>query len=70
MRKMKRLAARQTVVVVPVVVEPVEIHDPAVVIEVKVRNVEIAVGVVLKYALHRPNHCPLNTLRAVSYSET
>jgi len=42
---MKRLAAREPIVVVPVVVEPVEVHDPAVIVPVEVGNVEVAVGV-------------------------
>jgi len=40
----KRLAARQTVVVVPVVVEPVPVQAPAVIVPVEVCDVEVAVG--------------------------
>ena len=45
---MKRLAARQTIVVVPVVVEPVEVEVPAIAVEVEVGDVEVAVGIALK----------------------
>jgi hypothetical protein len=67
---MKRLAAGQTIVVVPVIVEPVEVHDPAVVVPVEVRDVEVAVGVAQNYAACRPCHRPLSTLGVESYSET
>ena len=39
---MKRVAARETVVLPPVVVEPVEVHVPPLAIEVQVRDVEKA----------------------------
>lgn len=61
---MKRQAAREAIVVVPVVVEPVEVQDPVAVVEVEVRDVEVAVRIALKYATCLPAHRPLNTLRA------
>lgn len=51
---MKRLAARETVAVVPVVVEPVEVQDPAVAVPVEVRDVEVAVRIALKYTMCLP----------------
>ena len=42
---MKRLAADETIVVVPVVVDPVEVQDPAGAIPVEVGHVEVAVRV-------------------------
>ena len=45
---MKRLAARETVIVVPVVVEPVEVQVPALAVPVEVWHVEVAVGIALK----------------------
>ncbi len=56
---MKRLAARQTIVVVPVVVEPVEVQHPAPVVEVEVRDVEVAVGIALKYTMCLPKAPPI-----------
>mgnify|MGYP001562289672 FL=1 len=47
---MKRLAARETIVVVPVVVEPVEVEVPTLAFPVEVRHVEVAVRIALKYA--------------------
>ena len=67
---MRRLATRENVVGVEVVVDPVEVQDPAVVVPVEVRDVEVAVGVPQKYAAYHLYHHPLNTLRIVSYSET
>lgn len=66
---MKRLAAENPVVAVPVVVEPVPVRDPAVVVPVDVVDVLGVVRVPL-YANCHPYHCPLNILRAVIYSET
>ena len=51
---MKRIATRETIVVVEVVVEPVEVQDPATAVPVEVRDVEIAVGVAQKYAMYLP----------------
>ena len=51
---MKRLATRETIVVVPVVVEPVEVQRPALAVPVEVRNVEVAVRIALKYAICLP----------------
>lgn len=45
MGERKIIAAREPIVVVPVVVEPVEVHDPAVVVPVEVRRVQVAVRV-------------------------
>lgn len=42
---MKRLAAQEAVVVVPVVVKPVEIQIPAVAIPVQIRHLQVAVEV-------------------------
>ncbi|OGL65103.1 hypothetical protein A3B21_04430 [Candidatus Uhrbacteria bacterium RIFCSPLOWO2_01_FULL_47_24] len=64
---MKILATRETVVVVPVVVKPVEVQVPALAVEVEVRDVEVAIRIALKYAMCRPVHHPLNTLGVVSY---
>lgn len=58
---MKRLAGNEAVVVVPVVVEPVEVHDPRVTVPVEVRDVQVAVRVPQKYVTHHPYHHPLNT---------
>ena len=60
---MKRLAARETIVVVPVVVEPVEVEVPTLAFPVEVRHVEVAVRIALKYAGCLPYHRPSNTLR-------
>ncbi len=57
---MKKVAARETVVLVPVVVEPVEVQVPLVAVPVEVRDVEIAVLIAQKYARYRPYHHPLN----------
>ena len=57
---MKRLAAREAIVVVPVVVDPVEVQDPAVAVEVEVRDVAVAVRIALKYAVRLPKHHPLS----------
>ena len=67
---MKRLAAREAVVVVPVVVEPVEVHVPAPAVEVEVGEVQVAVRIALKHATRLPVHHPLNTLWVESNSET
>jgi len=53
---MRRLAARKTVVVVPVVVEPVEVQAPAAIVPVEVGHVEVAVGVAL--ICDAPSHAP------------
>ena len=58
---MKRLAGDEVVVVVPVVVEPVEVQVPLVTVPVEVRDVQVAVRVPQKYATHLPCHHPLNT---------
>lgn len=42
---MKRLAAEETIVAVPVIVEPVPVLVPAVVVPVDVRDVLVVVGV-------------------------
>lgn len=42
---MKKLAARETVVAVPVVVEPIEVQNPAVAVPVEVRDVEVTVRI-------------------------
>jgi len=63
---MKRAAARETVVVAPVVVEPVEVQVPLLAIEVEVRHAGIAVAVAQKYAGYRPYHHPSSTLRVES----
>jgi len=47
----KKLAEREPIVVVPVVVEPVEVEVPAIAVEVEVGDVEVAVGIALKYAI-------------------
>jgi len=41
----KKVAARQTVVGVPVVVEPIEVQNPPVAVPVEIRDVAIIVGV-------------------------
>ena len=58
---MKRLAGDEAIVIVPVVVEPVEVQVPLVTVPVEVRDVEVAVRVPQKYATHHPSHHPLNT---------
>jgi len=67
---MKRLATREPIVVVPVVRDPVEVHDPAVVVPVEVRDAEVAVRVPQNYAACRPCHHPLSSLGVESNSET
>ena len=67
---MKKLAARETAVVVPVVVEPVEVQVPAVAVEVEVWNVEVAVRIALKYAMCLLEHHPLNSLGVESNLKT
>ena len=57
---MKRLAGNEAVVVVPVVVEPVEVQVPLVTVPVEVRDVQVAVRVPQKYATHHLCHHPLN----------
>jgi len=42
---MKKLAAEETIVAIPVVLNPVEVQAPPVAVEVEVRNVQVAVGV-------------------------
>lgn len=49
---MKRVATSETAVVVEVVVNPVEVQNPAVAVPVQVRDVEVAVGVTQKYAMY------------------
>lgn len=51
---MKRIATRETVVVVEVVVNPVEVQNPTVTVPAEVRDVEVAVGVAQKYAMYLP----------------
>lgn len=63
---MKRVAASENVVVVEVVVDPVEVQNPAVTVPVEVRDVEVAVGVTQKYAMYFHYHHPSNTLRVES----
>lgn len=46
-RRMRKLAARETIVVAPVVVEPVEVQVPAVIVPVEVGHVKVVVGVAL-----------------------
>lgn len=59
---MKRLAASDAVIVVPVVVEPVEVQDPLVAVPVQVRYVEVTVRVAR--VMNCPWHCLLNALQA------
>jgi len=66
---MKKPAGDQAVVLVPIVVEPVEVHDPGVVVPVEVRDVQVAVGIPQKYVIHHQLHRPSNTLRVVFYFE-
>ena len=61
----KRLAPREPIVVVPVVLDPVEVQVPAIAIPVEVGDVEVAVGIAHKYAIHHPKHRLLNTLEVV-----
>jgi len=68
--KMKKFAGDQTVVLVPVVVEPVEVQHPGVVVPVEIRDVQVAVGIPQKYVTHYPFHHPFNTLRVEFYFET
>ena len=51
---MKRVAASETVIVVEVIVDPVEVQNPADAIPVEVRDEEVAVGSALKYAIYLP----------------
>ena len=68
---MKRISgASQPIVVVPVVVDPVEVQDALTVVAVEVRDVEVTVGVASKYAKYLPEHHPLNTLRVESNLKT
>lgn len=65
---MKRLAANETVVVVPVVVHPVEVEDPPLAVPVQVRHVEVAVRVAR--VMNCPCHRLLNTLQAEQFEES
>lgn len=57
------------VVVVPVIVKPVVVPVPGtVVIAIEVENVAVAVRVAEICIVCHLRHCPLSTLRAVSYS--
>lgn len=67
---MKKLAGDAAVVVVPVVVEPVEVQHPGVAVPVEVHDVQVAVGVPQDYVIRHQFHRPLNTLRVVFYLET
>lgn len=67
---MRRLAARQDVVVVEVVVDPVEVEHPRTAVPVEVGDVEVAVGVAQEYAICLLYHHPSNTLRVESHLET
>lgn len=67
---MKKLAGDQAVVGVPVVVEPVEVHDPGVAVPVQVRHVQVAVGIPQEYVTHHQFHRPSSTLRVEFYLET
>jgi len=58
---------RFRVIAIPVVVEPVVAPVPRPVIPVQIPDVQVAVGVAMSIG-YLPYHCPLNTLRAVSYS--
>lgn len=66
---MKRLAAREPVVVVPVVAKPIPVQVPAVVVPVEIRDIQVAVRIAQKYARRRQDHHPLNTLGVESYLE-
>lgn len=66
---MKRLAADETVVVVEVVVDPVEVQVPAVAVPVQISYMQVAVGIAQNYAMCLPNHHPLNALRVEYNSE-
>jgi len=66
---MKRIARPdETIVAVPVIVEPVEVQVPLILVPVEIRDIAVTVRVLPDYTKHHPHHCPLNTLRAVSYS--
>ena len=70
---MKRLAnGQKTTVLIPVIVEPVEVEVTLRAIPVEVRHVTIAVGInprrAVKIIRYRLCHRPLNTLGAVFYS--
>jgi len=61
----------ETVVVVPVVVEPVEVELALAVPVIEHRNVAVAIGIApdLVCAAYLPCHCPSNAFGAVFYSQ-
>jgi len=67
---MKRVSGTDEAIVrVEVVVEPVEVQDPALAIPVEVRDVAVALRVLPDRRTEcRLHHCPSNALRAVSDS--
>ena len=67
---MKRVATRETIVRIPVVIEPVEIEVPAVVVPVEVRHVTLAIVIALIMQGYRLCHVLLNTLEDESDSES
>lgn len=58
---MNKLAAQHPVVVVPVVVEPVPVLDPAIAVPIDVVDVLGVVGVTPKMCDSHLRHCPQNT---------
>ena len=66
---MKRIAETQeTIVRVPVILEPVEVQIPLLAVPVEVRDVAVAVPVLPdQCAKYHLNHCPSITLGTVSY---
>ncbi len=67
---MKRLArTRNPTIAIEVIAKPIEVHVPAPVIRIEIRDVTVTVRV--DYcAKYHPHHCPLNILRTVSYLGT
>jgi hypothetical protein len=61
------LAAREASAGAPDVGKPVEVENPAPVVEVEVRDVEVAVRIALKYTACLPKHHPLNILEVEFY---
>ncbi len=68
---MKRAAnAREGVVPIPVVVEPVEIQVPLTGVLVQDEDIAVIVRIEHQCTEYRPRHCSLSSLGAVSYSES
>lgn len=68
---MKRVSGNEeTIIGVPVVVEPIEVQLPPLAVPVEVRHAEVAIAVTPECTKYHLHHHPLNTLGIVSYLES